>query len=184
MTIKPEYRGSEWRKWDLHVHTPLGKLYNGYLTNDGVDARDKFCDELEKSDVQVFGITDYFSFQQLSDLHEKVQEKVSRFPKIFFYNLELRLNETVNKELEEVNVNLLFNTTALENITKFLSKLSVVKTGKDETPIMCSELDDKDLESATVTRQAITVAFKKRLMEGGCKARSFFSYHCRKNELA
>ena len=29
-------KGSEWRKWDLHVHTPYTKLNNGYGSNDDV----------------------------------------------------------------------------------------------------------------------------------------------------
>src|SRR5512133_2639435 len=28
-------RGSEWRKWDLHVHTPGTKISDGYAKKDG-----------------------------------------------------------------------------------------------------------------------------------------------------
>ena len=52
-------RGSEWRKWDLHIHTP-GTAKNDKYGN-SEDVWDKYIDALEKSDITVFGITDYFS---------------------------------------------------------------------------------------------------------------------------
>ena len=45
-------------KWDLHVDPPGTKLSDGYGTPSDLD---RFCQILEDSDVQVFGITDYFS---------------------------------------------------------------------------------------------------------------------------
>ena len=75
-------------------------------------------------------------------------------------NIELRLNESVNKELEEVNIHLLFNHASLEKVRKFLSKLKVVKTGQDEVPITCSELKtEADYKAASVTRKSIDDAF-------------------------
>ena len=52
-------RGSEWRKWDLHIHTPGTAKNDQYGNSD--DVWEKYIDALEKSDVKVFGITDYFS---------------------------------------------------------------------------------------------------------------------------
>ncbi len=155
-------RGSEWRKWDLQVHAPLGKLYDGYKTKDNSDLLGRFCDIIEASDVQVFGIADYFSRDSFTAFIKKFQEKYPNSEKKFFFNLELRLNETVNQELEEINIHLIFNPNSLDRIDKFLAKLNVVKTGKDETPIMCSELKNPtDFESATVTRASIKDAFRQ-----------------------
>lgn len=154
-------KGSIWCKWDLHVHTPLDKLNDGYKAGNGIDVLDKFCEELEKSDVCVFGITDYFSLSSFEGFIDRFTGKYPASTKEFFFNLELRLNETVNKELEEVNIHLLFNPTSLAKVPKFLNKLKVVKTGKDETPIMCSELKGEDYASATVTRDSITTAFEE-----------------------
>jgi ABC-type cobalamin/Fe3+-siderophores transport system ATPase subunit len=152
--------GSVWRKWDLHLHAPNTKLANDYKTEDKSDPLDKFCDELEKSDVQVFGITDYFSYNSYDAFIKRFNTKYPQSKKRFFFNLELRLNETVNKQLEEVNIHLLFNPTSLDKVTKFLSHLKVIKTGKDETPIMCSDLtSEDDFKSATIARNSITEAF-------------------------
>lgn len=155
-------RGSEWRKWDLHVHAPLGKLYDGYKVEDGSNVLDTFCDVLESSDVDLFGITDYFSAASFETFLKRFNEKFPDSRKVFFFNLELRLNETVNRDLEEVNVHLIFNPKSLDRLPKFLGRLSVVKTGKDAVTITCAELkSDQDFASATVTREAITKAFEE-----------------------
>ena len=57
----PYPRGSEWRKWDLHLHTPGTKKNDQYRLDSG-DVWDEFCQKLKSSDVKVFGITDYFSY--------------------------------------------------------------------------------------------------------------------------
>ena len=38
-------RGSEWRKWDLHVHTPETKLANNYKVAGEENTFDKFQSE-------------------------------------------------------------------------------------------------------------------------------------------
>ena len=52
-------RGSEWRKWDLHVHTPGTAKNDQY--GDTEEVWSQYIECLEKSDISVFGITDYFS---------------------------------------------------------------------------------------------------------------------------
>src|SRR5258707_15050365 len=53
-------RGSEWRKWDLHVHTPASVLNNNF----GVDW-DAYVQILFRTliakEIAVVGITDYFT---------------------------------------------------------------------------------------------------------------------------
>lgn len=159
MTLPGLPRGSEWRKWDLQIHAPGGTLYDGYETEDASDALDRFCDEIEKSDVAVFGITDYFSFNGFERFRDRFSTKYPNSTKCYFFNLELRLNESVNKELEEVNVHLVFNPASLTSVSKFLGRLSVVKSGKDGLQMSCADLEGKDFESAVVTREAITKAF-------------------------
>jgi len=155
-------RGSIWRKWDLHVHTPDTKLNDNYKTNDGIDKWDQFCDIIENSDVEAFGLTDYFSAANYFIFLNKFSKKYPDSIKRFFLNIELRLNESVNKEQEEVNIHLLFNPSSIDKIDKFLNKLNIVKTGKDDTPIVCSELKTKDeFKSATVTRENIISAFEQ-----------------------
>lgn len=159
-------RGSEWRKWDLHIHAPFGTMADGYLDAKNKDIWSDFCKKLEESDVDVFGITDYFS---ASNYYKFLEEYKKRYPsskKTFFLNIELRLNESVNKKLEEVNIHLIFNPLFLNKLDKFLNKLEVTKTGDKEASIYCSELKVKsDFESATVTRENIKEAVRKTFGE-------------------
>lgn len=176
-------RGSEWRKWDLHVHPPGTKLSDGYKSKNGENIWDEFCDKIEQSDVKVFGITDYFSADGHHNFIKKFQDKYPNSKKKFFLNIELRLNETVNKALEEVNMHLIFNPTSVDKIDKFLSNLKVVKTGKDETTINCSELKTQDnYHSATVTREAIKRAFKETFGEKAIRQDHFLVFTAANNE--
>ena len=57
-----ENRGSEWHKWDLHVHTPASGLNNQFgQTDNAWDEYVKvlFTTALEQ-EVVAIGITDYF----------------------------------------------------------------------------------------------------------------------------
>jgi len=57
-------RGSEWRRWDLHVHTPDTVLEDKYLGgwNDFLAAIEA------QSEVVVIGVTDYLSTLNYSHL--------------------------------------------------------------------------------------------------------------------
>ncbi|MFX0138244.1 MAG: hypothetical protein ACFFDN_31675, partial [Candidatus Hodarchaeota archaeon] len=175
-------QGSTWRKWDLHIHTPGTKLYDSYKSSD-MDVWDKFCEVIEKSDVKIFGLADYFSADNYFIFLEKYFKKYPYSKKKFFLNIELRLNESVNRELEEVNVHLIFNPLSIDKVDKFLNKLCVVKTGKDETPISCSELStEDDYKSATVTRQNIANAFEETFGKKATRQDHFLIFTAANND--
>ena len=96
--------GSEWRKWDLHVHMPGTKLSNGYS---GENALDEFCTIIEGSDVEVIGIADYFSVAGFYEFTDRFYELYPESSKVFMPNIELRLNESVNSATEEVNIHII-----------------------------------------------------------------------------
>lgn len=52
-------RGSEWNKWDLHVHTPASVLRNEYGDDWDKYIFDLFTKAIEEN-IKVIGITDYF----------------------------------------------------------------------------------------------------------------------------
>ncbi|OOP60961.1 hypothetical protein BMF89_15115 [Arthrobacter sp. SRS-W-1-2016] len=56
-------RGTEWRVWDLHVHTPES-IENAYKSPDNADVWDRYLKELANlpSDIKVLGINDYWFF--------------------------------------------------------------------------------------------------------------------------
>ncbi len=110
-------RGSEWRKWDLQVHTPYSELNNGFgrhVTGHSKTLIERAFDR----DVAVIGITDYFSIegykavrQLLQDeslLAELVgQEKAKYAARVLFLpNIELRTSTIVrDREGKDSRVN-------------------------------------------------------------------------------
>ena len=154
-------RGSEWRKWDLHVHTPFTKCNDGYESLKP-NTWDNFCKSIEESSVSVIGITDYFSLDNYYIFVDKFHSLYPHSSKIFFPNIELRLNESVNPVQEEVNVHLIFRPDIdKETAKKFIDSLKTEKTDRNEKKLSCGELENGDFEGATVTRENIILAFEE-----------------------
>ncbi len=67
-------RGSEWRRWDLHVHTK-GTNKNDQFKSEDFEA---FCEVLFRkaidNNIAAVGVTDYFSI----DNYKKVKDYVSK----------------------------------------------------------------------------------------------------------
>lgn len=100
-------RGSEWRKWDLHIHTP-GTAKNDHYGNSD-EVWERYIDALEKSDVTVFGITDYFSM----DNYYKVlqfQAEGRLDGKTLLPNIEMRITP-VTKSGTAINIHAIFDPT-------------------------------------------------------------------------
>jgi len=72
-------KGSEWRKWDLHVHSP--KTYGG--------SYDDFINNINNSEAEVIGINDYSTIEGYKEIISKYNDKVK---KILFPVIEFRMN--------------------------------------------------------------------------------------------
>src|ERR1700754_3096538 len=94
-------RGSEWRKWDLHLHSPGTKLADGF-GGTGKEVWDEYCRALHDSDVHAFAITDYFSADGYLRCVSEYKERYPACRKLFLPNIELRTCYVVNKAQEEV----------------------------------------------------------------------------------
>jgi ABC-type lipoprotein export system ATPase subunit len=159
-------RGSIWRKWDLHVHTPGTKKNDQYLAQKSLDdALDAYCEKIEQSDVEILGITDYFSADSYFSFLKRFKEKYPASKKVFFPNIELCTNDVVNSASEEVNLHIVFNpfTPSYEaDIKNFLQHLDTNKTVSGNKRVKASQLSSlKDFEEATTSRQFIEDAFKE-----------------------
>ena len=122
-------RGSEWRRWDLHVHTPQ-TLKNDQYEGKTVDEKwDNFyntivdyigdgTDPLKK--IEVIGITDYLSI----DNYNKVMTD-GRLPdsiKLVLPNVELRMVPYAKKA--PVNIHCIFDPDYADDLeSRFFSKL-------------------------------------------------------------
>jgi len=95
-------KGSVWRKWDLHIHTPESFRHEFRFINREEKEKynnniwAKYIDELDKiSDVSVISITDYFTIDGYKKVLEyKENGKLQNFDRIL-PNIELRLDRIV-----------------------------------------------------------------------------------------
>lgn len=154
-------RGSEWRKWDLHIHTPLTKLNNNYKTEDKSDLWELYCNKIEQSDVIGFGITDYFSVDNYFVFIEKFSKLFPNSTKVFFPNIEFRLEVSVNLKAEEVNLHVIFsNIIPKIKIDEFLRKLDTNITF-NAAKVSCKSLNDSQTSSASIDYKQLRTKLKE-----------------------
>lgn len=127
-------RGSEWRRWDLHIHTK-GTAKNDQFTSATFD---EFCVALFKEalskEIAVIGITDYFNVENYKKVVQFVEniatfanstpsddtifseEDKEKIKKIFILpNVELRMMPSTDSG-RLVNIHCLFNPSFLSSI--------------------------------------------------------------------
>jgi len=106
-------KGSEWRKWDLHIHSPLSILNNQFHKMDnGKPDWEPFLQKLESLDMAVLGITDYFTIEGYKEL--KKFKKQGRLQNIYTIlpNIEFRLKNIVssrNGKDKRLNLHVIFS---------------------------------------------------------------------------
>jgi len=154
-------RGSMWRKWDLHLHAPLTKLNNNYKIEDKGDLWELYCNKIEQSDVVGFGITDYFSVDNYFIFIDKFTKLFPNSTKVFFPNIEFRLEVSVNLKAEEVNLHVIFsNIIPKIKIDEFLGKLDTNITSNAAT-VSCKSLNDSQISSACIDYKQLRTKLKE-----------------------
>jgi len=107
-------RGSIWRKWDLHIHTPASFHHQFRFLSEEENEKyqgdiwEKYIDELEKvSDVSVIGITDYFSIEGYKKVLEyRRNGRLQNFD-LILPNIEFRLDKFVGNR--RLNYHVIFS---------------------------------------------------------------------------
>lgn len=116
--ITKSTRGSEWRKWDMHLHSYFTYLNNNFLKISKEDYIQKIVD----SDIKVVGLTNYFNFK---DEDYELKKDLEKKEIVVFLNLELRLAYQ-NKEDDCCDFHIIFdNSVPKEQITMLLNNLDV-----------------------------------------------------------
>lgn len=97
-------KGSEWRKWDLHVHTPASFHWKGQrfatMTQDERKASFKtMLNTINDSDVSVFGIMDYWTFDGYLEFMKEVNLEGWELKKTVLPGMELRIESPTNYRL-------------------------------------------------------------------------------------
>lgn len=130
-------RGSEWRRWDLHVHTPesrLGTPFTGLLWVDYVAALETTAKD---SKISVIGVTDYMTLDGYEKLlvEKNLNNRLSTVD-LLIPNIEFRvMPQTVDGKA--LNLHLLVDPTEADHIDKIKRALRNLKFSYDGQPYGC-----------------------------------------------
>lgn len=102
-------RGSEWRRWDLHVHSPASVLNNQFEGSNDDQRWENYITKLETlSNTAVLGITDYFSIQGYCKVLEfKNKGRLSNV-ELIVPNVELRILPVTQAD-KPINIHFIFS---------------------------------------------------------------------------
>ena len=124
MNINNYPRGSEWGKWDLHVHSPISHGYSGNWEN--------FYKQLQNTNCDVIGINDYFSILGYARVKEKIEKgELNLGNKKILPVVEFRMRDILkNKHTKQSGVNINFHVIFsdeidIEIINTFIKSLEV-----------------------------------------------------------
>ena len=155
MDKKSFTRGSEWRKWDLHIHTPLSieQEYGGNTPENW----ERFISDLEglPPEIKVIGINDYIFIDGYKKvLDEKRNGRLSNI-ELILPVIELRIDKFANVSesdpFKRVNFHIIFSNELTPEIIQeqFLNSLSCEY-------VLNSDLHDQSIWNGTITIKSIT----------------------------
>lgn len=146
-------KGSEWNKWDLHIHSPLTWLNNNFGEDKSIP---EFVRKLGQAGLSVIGLTNYFFFSD--NEVEIIREEIARqdLDITVLPNIELRVAQA-NKKGEWINIHLLFSeNVSTQRINDALSSLSIVSTTAGGKKVFCSQ---RSIEQCGKSIEVITVDY-------------------------
>lgn len=138
-------KGSIWRKWDLHVHTPASLLNNGFGSEWDTYVKNLFKTLIEK-EIAVVGITDYFNIDGYKKIKEEYLSNNTKLKTLFSPEEIDKINEILiipNIEFRSdifvgtssINFHILFSESVpVRDIEeKFLHEIDFVYQGEPQT---------------------------------------------------
>ncbi|KVK72162.1 ABC transporter [Burkholderia cepacia] len=128
-------RGSEWRQWDLHIHTPASFHWKGkrFGADSASEAHRALVDEMIKAmnaaEPAVFALMDYWTFEGWFALQRRLREpNAPTLKKTVFPGIELRLAAPTHCRL---NAHVLFsNEIDDQSLHDFKSALTIELVGR------------------------------------------------------
>jgi len=127
-------RGSEWRKWDLHIHTPETKKNDQFEGSTSEEKWEKFVETINNSqeEIAVVGITDYFCIDNYFKFKTYISNnKVTKKFELILPNIEVRVLPVTGSSTP-INLHCIFNPVIDKEIeTRFLSKLKFDFSGSN-----------------------------------------------------
>jgi ABC-type cobalamin/Fe3+-siderophores transport system ATPase subunit len=189
-------RGSVWKKWDLHVHTPASFFWNGgkqlkdMTSEEKTVGIEKFISTVNESDIDVFCLMDYWTFDWYLELQDYIKENPNSLKKTVFPGMELRIECPVNYRL---NIHcILSDKLSKQELIDFKSELYIrsidKKLSNDSLKRFAKSLDESKARShgfydpktlsenklielgsktAEITKESLTKAFKQIPIDTG-----------------
>jgi len=121
-------RGSEWRRWDLHIHTPDTKKNDNYSGKNSQEKWEKFIEDVNCSpdDISVVGITDYFCTENYFKFKQLIAEgRITKHFDLVIPNIELRVTPVTGTDTP-INIHCIFNPEIEKEIdSRFLSQIKM-----------------------------------------------------------
>ena len=162
-------RGSVWRQWDLHVHTPAsfhwtGKKFDGDMSSsENRTLIDEMIEAMNAAEPAVFAIMDYWTFDGWFALKRRLAEPgAPALKKIVFPGIELRLSAPTTKRL---NAHVIFAETIPDHhLREFLSDLKLERTDR-----AVSKESLIDLARGTAEDMLLKKGHKKAAVDGDDK---------------
>lgn len=123
-------KGSEWRRWDLHLHTPETKKNDQYEGRTSEEKWNKFYEKISNyigdgsdptKNIAVIGVTDYLSI----DNYKKVvaDKRLPKSVQLILPNVEMRMTPISKKS--PINIHCIFNPAFADKLeSRFFAKLS------------------------------------------------------------
>jgi hypothetical protein len=156
VTMRADFPGgSLWRKWDLHVHSPLSLLNNQFPRQPGGGPDwEAYISRLELLDVAVIGVTDYFTV----DGYKKVKDfkDAGRIKKVHTVlpNIEFRLDNVLSsrkdgEKIRRLNFHVIFSDeVSVQDIEEhFLHDLNFYYEGGPQTRDETRKLKVSNIEA-------------------------------------
>jgi ABC-type lipoprotein export system ATPase subunit len=122
--ISKYFKGSEWRKWDLHVHSPASHGFSG--------SWDQFETQLKNSNCHVIGINDYFSVEGYKRIKGRIEKgeldigDKKILPVVEFRMRDVLKNKHTTHSGTNINFHIVFSDVIpVEKIETFIKSLNV-----------------------------------------------------------
>lgn len=99
-------RGSEWSKWDPHIHSPASFHWTGteklhrLNTVNRDDVLTQMIGAINNADISVFAIMDYWTFDGVLALRKFCRSNPDQLKKTVFPGIELRIQAPTTKRLD------------------------------------------------------------------------------------
>jgi hypothetical protein len=132
-------RGSVWRRWDPHLHTPGTVLNDQYA---GEDAWEQYLSRLESSSpaIEVLGVTDYWSIDRYEDV--VAHKAAGRLPNVglIFPNVEIRFGIGTGSN-SPINAHLLVSPEEPDHVERLRGVLASLTFQVDGETYRCTRQD-------------------------------------------